>query len=184
MRITALSLLLLLLSGACSDDPKQEQRRQMLRVPRTEARPPASKVGDELYDKNGLLLPSEQTVAGLALPRGLNQRGRFNDRWIFDTRVPLNKLHWYFGARLTGGSIKRLGRTTTYTAATPMKMGDNPGGSHGLVRVDVRIGPSPASDTVNLVDIRQLPVRMARPRDQSALDAVREQSAQQRRFPD
>jgi hypothetical protein len=162
------------LPAACSRDDRAERRRELLREPE-----PASVVEKRakeppLYDENGMLLPSDQAVAGLRLPRGLRLRRIFLRRWVYETRVPLDKLNIYFGPLLYGGAVSALGKRTSYESA---KLRSD---RTGLMKLDLTIRPLPTDKGVNLVDIREVP-RPVRSKD-PPLEAVRKQAARQRKF--
>jgi hypothetical protein len=175
MRVIPLLLAVSLawLPGACSRDSAAERRREMLRAP--EPAPVAAAVREPpLYDENGMLLPSDQAVAGLRLPRGLKLRRTLFRHWIYETGVPLEKLKIYFGPLLYGGSLQVAGKTTSYHSA---KLRSD---RTGLLRLDLRILPLLTDQDINLVDIREVP-RPVRG-DEPPLEAVRRQAARQRQF--
>ncbi len=168
--------LLLLAAAGCSQDPKQQRRRELLRVSESRAQPPEKPQPEPLYDDKGNLLPSDEVVLGLRLPRGLKLRRRVGDRWRYETAVPLAKLHWYFGTQLFTADIRRSGGATTYVAARSVTA------RKAHVRLDVKLGPNPSERDSNFVDIRQ---RKSSRRDLSApMLEVRKHLQHEKRFAD
>jgi hypothetical protein len=156
MRISIVLILLYSLS-ACSGKTESEQRRELLRVPKARIQKRARAVTHKWFDEKGNLLPSEQQVAGLKLPRGLELKRETKFRHFYETLVPANKLHWYFSARLTSAKVKRISGSTTYVAA---KLSD---GSNGTARFDVKITPNRTPKGKTRVEVRQLLPRKPTP---------------------
>ncbi|MCG8555304.1 MAG: hypothetical protein MJD61_08455 [Proteobacteria bacterium] len=104
-----------------------------------------------LYDAEGNLLPSEQVLSGLTLPRGLTRKRAMRRRWVYESRVPVDKLRRYFGLRLITGQIRPGGGGITYVAATPREA------KGGVVKLDVKVGDHPSTRGIAVVDIRELP---------------------------
>ena len=74
---------------------------------------------DPLYDDEGNLLESDRVVAGLRLPRGLDTIVDDDRVHIYETRVPITKVHRYFGPRLITGEVDQLGSGAVFRAAVP-----------------------------------------------------------------
>lgn len=101
-----------LLCGAsvgCSMQTKQEAQQRALLMPP----PPVQKFNDELkkrelFDAHGELLPSDETVAGLQLPRGLTLQRKFENEWYFESQVaPAAALDRYVSSRLKPLEVDR-----------------------------------------------------------------------------
>jgi hypothetical protein len=164
----------LLFAIACSGDRTEERRREILRAPEPAAAVAPAPRRPPLFDENGLLLPSDEVVAGLRLPRGLKLKRTLFRHWVYETKVPLDKLNIYFTPLLYGGSLRATGKITTYTSARLRS------DRSGLMRVDLQIRPLPADERINLVDVREVsrPERSREP----TLEAVRKKAARQRQF--
>lgn len=104
---------------------------------------------DNRYGPDGELLESDEVVAGLVLPRGLEPVLRTERRHLFTSRVPLEKMLAYFGPRLNTAEVEREGHSAVYRRATPI------GARGGLVKLDVAIRPSSAGGT--RVEISEIP---------------------------
>ena len=171
MRV-AIGLLILLLPSACSRDDRAERKQEILRPP--EPARIAAPAQPSLFDDKGFLLPSDQAVAGLRLPRGLKLRRKFFRRWVYATRTSLEKLNFYFAPLLYGGELRTTEKRIAYESARLRA------DRTGLMRVDVTLKPLATDERVNLVDIREIPyqVRSKEP----PLEAVRKRAARQRRF--
>jgi hypothetical protein len=156
MRITIVLIFLFVL-GACSGETKREQRRELLRVPKAKTQKPVRTTPFNWFDEKGNLLPSEQQIAGLKLPRGLKLKRETELRHFYETSIPANKLHWYFSARIKTAKIKRVSGSTTYVAA---KLID---GSSDSTRFDVKITPNRTPKGKTRVEIRRLLPRKPTP---------------------
>lgn len=150
-------VLLIILLSACSGNSEREQRRELLRVPESLTQKSKATRANSLYDEKGNLLASEQSIAGLRLPRGLQLKRKADFRYFYETEVPADKLHWYFGARLYTAKITRMSGSTTYVAA---KLSDGTGGAN---RFDVKITPNRTPKGKTRLEIRQLMPRKPTP---------------------
>lgn len=105
---------------------------------------------NQLYDREGNLLPSETVVAGLALPRGVEERpSRGERRHTYSTEVEMGKVQRYFGPRLMTGEVDRVGSAAVFRAAVPRDV------QGGVVRLDVGLYPTPRGGT--RIEIHELP---------------------------
>lgn len=87
-------------------------------VPRP-APPPAPR--EALLDADGKLLPSERVLAGLTLPRGLENEQSGNNRHLFEVPVPAAKLVQYFGPRLLTGRVEPNGTGASFIGAIALR---------------------------------------------------------------
>jgi len=156
MRIASVLILLYGLS-ACSAENENEKRRELLRVPKAKTQKRAGVATQMWLDEKGNLLPSDEQIAGLVLPRGLEFKRKVEFRHFYATSVPANKLHWYFSARLTTNNIRRVSGSTTYVAAKVRDGNDSTG------RFDVKITPNRKPKGKSRVEIRQLAPRKPTP---------------------
>ncbi|MCB9666517.1 MAG: hypothetical protein H6715_00120 [Myxococcales bacterium] len=155
MRATALlALCVTLVSGACQSEnsapratppPKRVTSQKPIAVPQ-----------DLLFNAKGELVESEDSVAGLKLPRGLRLLRRADRLAVYETSLPMEKIQRYFGPRLFTGEVEQQGQRVIYRAAIPK------GVKGGVVKLDVRLYP--AANGQHRVEIRKL-----RPMPQSPL---------------
>lgn len=110
-----------------------------------------------LYDEEGKLRESEDVVAGLALPRGL-ELSRENERThIYSTSVPRPKLLEYFGPRLFTSDVDAIGDGAIYRAATVR------GARGSEVRLDVSIIRTGATTRLEVTELPPMPVNPPSP---------------------
>ncbi len=104
--------------------------------------PPPREIHDpmaELYDDEGVPRESDESVAGLVLPRGLtaDEAGGGERLHAYTSEVvPPSKLLRYFGPRLVTMNIERRGPAVIYHEAVPR------GVQGGVVKLDVTVEPS------------------------------------------
>jgi len=150
MRIIWITAIVIVLLG-CSGQSKRERKRELLRAPDRTAELRKLQLAQSLYDERGNLLASADVVAGLRLPRGLTARLKSERRWVYQTAVPLEKLHWYLSGRLVTTQISRVSGATTYVAALPREA------KGATERLDVTVGPDYPNLRQNLLEIYQRP---------------------------
>lgn len=105
--------------------------------------------------EDGELLESDERVAGLVLPRGLEEVSHIGVRWVYRTDQPMPLVLRYFGTRLVTGTVERgPGGRATYRNAVPS--GVDP---EAAVRMDVTIGStSGAATRIEIVEIPPEPL--------------------------
>lgn len=135
----------------CSGQTKRERQRELLRPVDRQAELRKVQQGQKLYDQNGRLLASSEVVAGLRLPRGLETRLKGEGRWIYQTEVPLEKLHWYLNSHLQITQIRRVSGATTYLGTIPREVNGAP------LRLDVTVSPDYPNLRRNILEISELP---------------------------
>jgi len=145
-RKTLALILLAFALAACGQDA--EERPPAPVVAETEATVRAENP-NRLYDEEGNLLESNVVVAGLRLPRGLEEAGEAERLHAYRTGVPIEKLLAYIGPRLITGQVDRHGSGATFREAVPR---DARG---GIVKLDVAIVPM--NRTTTRMEIRELP---------------------------
>jgi hypothetical protein len=107
-------------SGGGAAD-KVEQRRVLLRPPDSKRELEEQQRKLQVFDESGNLIPSEESVAGLLLPRGLSPGRQFEHEWYFTgLHVPAPALERYFAPRLQTNDITRSGdgAVLQFTGAT------------------------------------------------------------------
>jgi hypothetical protein len=103
------------------------------------------------YGPDGELRESDQVIAGLPLPMGLERTHGEDRRHVYRTDLPLRALQRYFGPRLLTGQVDRMGRGAVYRGAVPR------GVQGGAVKLDVSILPVTSGTRVEIVEIRPPP---------------------------
>lgn len=146
-----LCILVLLLSGACGED---EVITPPDRVEEPEApvrAPGETRTDDFLYDAEGNLRESEESVAGLVLPRGLELDRENERRHVYRSSVPRPKLLAYFGPRLFTGSVDPIGTGAIFRGATVQ------GAVGSTVRLDVSILQTGANSRIEIYELPPIP---------------------------
>ncbi len=141
--------LALLVAGCGDDDATQAPTPSAPAEPPSP--PPTFHPEDELYDAEGNLRESDEVVAGLHLPRGLELDREEERRHIYKTHVPIAKVVAYFGPRLFTGLVDRIGDGAVYRGATVVGVENAP-------RMDVSILQAGSSVRVEILELPPLPV--------------------------
>lgn len=117
---TFLVFVLLLTVGACTSEPKQEVKSEAPAA--QEAKPEAQAETRPripvLFDPQGRLLPSEQYVVGVRLPRGAELSRQEGVRHVYRVRAPIDKVLAYFGPMMVTGNVERRGKGAVYKRAS------------------------------------------------------------------
>jgi hypothetical protein len=156
---TLLGLSLLLLGGGAvlgcarhEQAAQQEERRKLLAPPDNKLEREEAARKRQIYDEDGDLIPSEDSVAGLTIPRGMTPGMRFEHEWYFSTRqVPSEALERYFSPLLLTGEINRSQQGTVEFVAAHVKANAT------APRVTVRIVKLKGEANASEVYIRQAP---------------------------
>lgn len=106
-----------------------------------------------IFGEDGELLASEESVAGLVLPRGCTATLEEGRRHVYAVRAPMARVQAYFGPRLYTTHVEERGPTLVYLDAVP---NDAAGAA---VHMDVFISPSSAGGV--RVEVRELPPEVA-----------------------
>ncbi|MBW2460989.1 MAG: hypothetical protein JRH11_05040 [Deltaproteobacteria bacterium] len=132
-------------AAACEEEVEERPPPPVI----VEAQPPGPAANpNALYDEEGNLLESDVVVAGLRLPRGFELTVEVDRRHVYDSHVPIEKIHRYFGPRLITGQVDRHGDGATFREAVPRAA------RGGIVKLDVSIVPR--SRTTTRIEIREL----------------------------
>lgn len=70
------------------------------------------------YDADGRLLPSDQYVAGVRMPRGAELFLESELRHVYRIRAPIDKVLAYFGPMMITGNVQRQGKGAIYKRAS------------------------------------------------------------------
>jgi hypothetical protein len=152
MHIRLSSLILLAVIAACSaksnapDQPvgvTQAEETKEARAPKP--RPP------RVFDVEGRLIPSNEYIAGVRLPRGVELFRADEVTHVYRMRAPIDRVLAYFGPMMITGNVERRGKGAVYKRASVRGAEVNPTkvdlsilevGSN-LVRVSVTELPPP-----------------------------------------
>ncbi len=143
-------VLLALLAVACGGN---DDATETTPPPAPEEPPPVAPTfhpEDELYDAEGNLRESDEVVAGLRLPRGLQLDHEEERRHVYQTHVPIGKVVAYFGPRLFTGLVDRIGDGAVYRGATVVGVENAP-------RMEVSILQTGSSVRVEIVELPPMP---------------------------
>lgn len=119
--------------------------------PEARASQDPSRQEDFLYDEDGALRESDEVVAGLTMPRGLELSYEEDRRHVYESNVPRQKLLEYFGPRLFTGAVDELGGGAVYRAATVRGEGAS------SVRLDVSIIRLGSRSRVEVFELPPMP---------------------------
>lgn len=130
-------------------------------VPEEPAEPegPRARAEDFLYDSEGNLRESDEQVAGLVLPRGLELDRHSDRRHVYRTSLPRAKVAAYFGPRLFTGAVDRVGDGAVFRAATVQ------GVRGSEVRLNVSILPIGNRTRVEITELPPEPVSPPSPEE-------------------
>ncbi len=86
--------------------------------PATPDAPPERKKIVYIYDADGALIPSDDFVAGVRLPRGLELFREQGGMHVYRIRAPISKVLSYFGPMLVTGRVEQQGKGAVYRTAS------------------------------------------------------------------
>lgn len=135
--------------AACGDEEARAPERGVTASSSEQPERGRRREREPLFGPDGRLLESDVVVAGLKLPRGLEETLEEERRHVYRTSVRLEAVQQYFGTRLLTGQVDRVGSGAIYRNAEPQ------GVRGGVVRMDVSI--LPLSDGKTRVEIVELP---------------------------
>ena len=146
-------------SAGCTRKSSADQD-QLVVVQNRQAEPQKVRRGPDYFDEQGELLPSKEVIAGLTLPRGLKATRMAEGKHVFHTRVPIEKVLRYFGARLITGEVKRIGPGGVYREALPKpEPGQKRSGHQAFVKMDVSVLPSSRGTRVEVSELPPPPTQ-------------------------
>lgn len=80
-----------------------------------EARPPRP---PRTFDAQGKLIPSDEYVAGVRMPRGVELFRADELTRVYRIRSPIDRVLAYFGPMMVTGNVERLGKGAVYKRAS------------------------------------------------------------------
>lgn len=127
------------LSGCSSEaeDQKAQMRRDVLRANNLGAERRKQFDAVRLTDDNGNLIPSNQKVAGIVLPRGFTPKFKMDSEAYFDGELPYGKLTKYFTEQLDFMHVERPNNSTLRFVNVRTK------GDSEMAPVTITISPVP-----------------------------------------
>jgi hypothetical protein len=158
--------------AGCGGEPAQEVVFEPQPTPVAAPEPGPERVS--IYDAQGELRESDVVVAGLRMPRGVEQKLSYERRHVFETSVPMEKVQRYFGPRLRTPIVTPNGQGVTYRDATPRDA------TGGVVRLDVTLVPAGLGRVQ--IDIYELPPPPPRPLTEAEVRAIVEREERERRL--
>jgi hypothetical protein len=131
-------LLALILSAAlagCTSQPERGAERRHVDSPADQAvEEPAERPTVTLkYDTHGDLLPSDDYIVGIRLPRSAELSRDTKLEHVYRIRAPIDKVLAYFGPMMITGNVERRGKGAVYKRASVRGAEVNP------TKVDVSI---------------------------------------------
>lgn len=148
-RMLALTLAMAL--AACSSKP--EERTDLQRSDARGNGPPAEvakpKQLSRSFDAQGRLLPSDDYVVGIRLPRGSELVREQGLEHVYRVRAPIDKVLAYFGPMMITGNVERRGKGAIYKRASIRGAEVNP------TKVDVSI--LEIGDRATRISVTELP---------------------------
>jgi len=121
--------------ASCTSEP--ERRAQTVRdeapAQKTSADAPKQAPIVRNYDAQGKLLPSDEYIAGVRLPRGAKLSRDEGLHHVYRIQAPIEKVLAYFGPMMITGSVERRGKGAVYKRASVRGAEVNP------TKVDVSI---------------------------------------------
>jgi hypothetical protein len=133
-------LLILLVAGAvavagCTSKPERAAPTARDDAPQEQAKSEIEKraATPRNYDAEGRLLPSDDYIVGIRLPRGTELFREDKGLHVYRIREPIDKVLAYFGPMMITGNVERRGKGAVYKRASVRGAEVNP------TKVDVSI---------------------------------------------
>ena len=161
-RATLLGLLFGLSLAACKGDGAVRVSEGLPRAYLEEPAPPEAAV-DPLYDERGVLRESDEVIAGLTLPLGLELHFKDERRHVYTSKLPAKDFVRYFGPRLFTGDVMIVGEGAVYRDAAPM------GARGAVVKLEVAIRELQRGAQI---DIREIPPPPLHPKSPAELSEL------------
>jgi len=150
-RSPLLVLALVLALAGCDSKPAQEAQSSGVEALPEQPEPEAAKraASPRRFDAEGRLLPSDDYIVGIRLPRGAELFREDGLLHVYRVRAPINKVLAYIGPMMVTGSVERRGKGAVYKRASVRGAEVNP------TKVDVSI--LEAGSNTTRVSIMELP---------------------------
>lgn len=135
-------------SLGCEDEAIETTQAVDETEPAAELPEPEEPVRESMFDAEGNLRESGESIVGLALPMGLQHERDAERRHIYSIQAPIQKVAAFFGPRLLTGTVDRIGDGAVYRGAT---IEGSP------VRVDVSILQTGSRVRVEVTELPPMP---------------------------
>ena len=128
-------LALLVALASCTSEPERgsETVRSDATAHKTGAEAPTRKPVVRNYGPQGRLLPSDDYIVGIRLPRGAELSRDEGLQHVYRIQAPIDKVLAYFGPMMITGKVERRGKGAVYKRASVRGAEVNP------TKVDVSI---------------------------------------------
>jgi len=148
-RLLRLALVVCLVG--CTAEPERDARTGHQDTPAGEGSAEAAQTQQvtRRYDAEGRLLPSDDYVAGIRLPRGAELFREEELHHVYRIRAPIHKVLAYFGPMMITGNVERRGKGAVYKRASVRGAEVNP------TKVDVSI--LEVGSSVTRISVTELP---------------------------
>lgn len=147
---SVLVVLVLALAG-CTSKPESDDQTRPSNARAEEATAEAAKREpiSRNYDADGRLLPSDDYIVGIRLPRGAQLFREDELVHVYRIRAPIDKVLAYFGPMMITGNVERRGKGAIYKRASVRGAEVNP------TKVDVSI--LEVGSRLTRVSVKELP---------------------------
>ena len=118
--LLALALLTALAVAGCTSKPESGSKRGTADSPSAQPNEEAAKRPPIVrnYDVEGRLLPSDDYVVGIPLPRGAKLFRESELEHVYRILAPIDKVLAYFGPMMITGNVERRGKGAIYKRAS------------------------------------------------------------------
>lgn len=116
--IFGLALALSLAGCTSRGEPTEPVRRDAVGEEAKPEEPEEQKRDPRRFDGQGRLLPSDDYVAGVRLPRGSELFYEAELKHVYRIRAPIDKVLAYFGPMMVTGKVERRGKGAIYRRAS------------------------------------------------------------------
>lgn len=112
-------MLLLVALGACGRKAEERARPGSVSTDAKTERPAATTPRPpRVFDVDGRLIPSDEYVAGIRLPRGVELFRADEVMHVYRMRAPIDRVLAYFGPMMITGNVERRGKGAVYKRAS------------------------------------------------------------------
>jgi len=144
-------LALLVVFASCTSTPERAAETRSEEAPAEEAsgETPKRERATWNYDPQGRLLPSDDYVVGIRLPRGAELSREEELHHVYRIQAPIEKVLAYFGPMMITGNVERRGKGAIYKRASVRGAEVNP------TKVDVSI--LEVGNSLTRISVTELP---------------------------
>jgi hypothetical protein len=106
------------LAGCSSRSESPEQRAPASRAEQAETDEAPKRRPPRKFDVEGRLIPSNEYIAGIRLPQGVELFRADEVTHVYRMRAPIDKVLAYFGPMMITGNVERRGKGAVYKRAS------------------------------------------------------------------